>query len=62
LVDGTPVSVSNDVILYSELEGKYGPQQPSESKFPTVYVVIGVVAVAAIITSAFVIRSRRKKA
>ena len=58
-VNGIPVGVSNDVILFSELEERYGAQV-SECEFPTVYVIIGVVVVAAIIASTFVIRSRRK--
>lgn len=60
-VNGTPVAVSNDVMLYSELEGKYGPQ-PSESKFPTIPVVVAIVVVAIIAASAFIVRSRKKKA
>lgn len=59
-VNGAPVAVSNDVVLFSELEGKYGPQ-PSESKFPTVPVVIAIVIVAAIIAFVFIIRARKKK-
>lgn len=58
-VNGIPVGVSNDVILFSELEERYGARD-SECEFPTVYVIIGVVVVAAIIASTFVIRSRRK--
>jgi Domain of unknown function DUF11 len=57
-VNGTPVAVSNDVVLASELEGKYGPQS---SKFPIVYLVVAVVVVAAIIASVFIIRVRKKK-
>lgn len=60
-VNGTPVAVSNDVVLYSELAGKYGPQ-PTESKFPTVPVVVAIVVVVAIIVSVFIIRLRMKKA
>jgi hypothetical protein len=58
-VNGIPVGVSNDVLLFSELEGRY-QAQVSECEFPTMYVIIGVVVVAAIIASAFIIRSRRK--
>jgi hypothetical protein len=60
LVNGIPVSVSNDVILYSELEERYKPEAP-ERKFPTKFVIIGVVVVAVIIASVLVIKSRRKK-
>jgi hypothetical protein len=61
-VNGIPVSVSNDVILYSELEGKYQPKAAAEDGFPSIYiyVIIGVVAVAAIIISAFALKSRGK--
>jgi hypothetical protein len=61
LVNGIPVSVSNDVILYSELEERYKPKAP-EGKFPTTYLIIGAVVVVAIVASVFVIRSRKKKA
>jgi len=60
LVNGIPVSVSNDVILFSELEERYKPKAP-ERAFPTKFVIIGVVVVAAIVASFFVIKSRRKK-
>jgi hypothetical protein len=59
-VNGTPVSVSNDVVLYSELQGKYGPQ-PSESKFPTVPVIVAIVVVAAIIAFVFIAWTRKKR-
>ncbi len=58
-VNGTPVGVSNDVILFSEIENRY-VAQVSECEFPTTYVIIGVVVVAAIIASFYIIRSRRK--
>ena len=58
-VDGIPVSVSNDVTLFSELEERYGPA-PAEEEFPTIYVIVGVVVVAIIIASAFAVRARRK--
>ncbi len=57
-LNGTPVAVSNDVVLSSELEGKYGPQP---SKFPIVYVVVAIVVVAAIIASVFIIKVRKRK-
>lgn len=60
LVNGIPVSVSNDVILYSELEERYKPKAP-ERAFPTLYMIIGAVVVVAIVASVFVIKSRRKK-
>jgi hypothetical protein len=61
-VNGIPVSVSNDVLLYSELEGKYQPEAAAESGFPTTYIyaIIGAVAVVAIIISVFALRSRKK--
>ena len=55
------VAVSNDIVLYSELEGKYGPRR-SEGKFPTVYVVVGIVVFVVISASVFTIWARRKKA
>ena len=58
-VNGIPVGVSNDVILFSELEERYATQV-SECEFPTTYVIIGVVVVAAIIASTIIIRLRRK--
>lgn len=57
-VNGMPVAVSNDVILYSELEGKYGAQL---SKFPIVYVIVPIVVVAAIIAFVLIIRARKKE-
>jgi len=60
-VNGIPVSVSNDILLFSELEGKYQPQAAAEGGFPTIYiyVIIGVVVVVAI-ASVLAIRSKRK--
>jgi len=60
-VDGTPVNVSNDVLLYSELEDKYQPEAAAEGGFPStyIYVIIGAVAVVAI-ASVLAIRSKRK--
>jgi hypothetical protein len=58
LVEDTPVSVSNDIILYSELAESYGPE--SSGGFPLLYVTIAVVVVAAITGSFFFVRSRKK--
>ncbi len=58
-VGGIPVGVSNDVVLYSELDERYGPQV-SESEFPTAYVVTGVVVVAAVVVLLLLVRSRKK--
>ena len=60
-VDGTPVSVSNDVLLYSELEDKYQPEAAAEGGFPAIYiyVIIGVIGVVAI-ASVLAIRAKRK--
>ena len=59
LVNGIPVSVSNDIILYSELEERYKPKA-AERGFPITYVIIGAVVVAAIAALIFFIRSRKK--
>lgn len=59
LVNGIPVSVSNDVILHSELEERYKPKAP-EREFLTTYVIISAVVVAAIVALVFFIRSRKK--
>lgn len=65
LVNRIPVSVSNDIILYSELEERYKPTAPQREVpvtrgFPTRYVIIAAVVVAAIVASFFVIRWRKK--
>jgi len=58
LVNGIPVAVSNDIILYSELEEIYNPKAPAR-EFPTEYVIIAAAiagTVAGILT-----RKRRRK-
>lgn len=57
-VNGIPVGVSNDIILYSELAEKYEPG--ASQGFPTRYVIIGAVIVAAIIALFFFFKSRKK--
>lgn len=58
LVNDTPVSVSNDVILHSELAERYEPE--ASKGFPIFYVIIGAVIVAAIIAVVFFLKSRKK--
>ncbi len=58
LTNDTPVSVSNDVILHSELAERYEPE--ASKGFPTFYVIIGAVIVAAIIAVVFLLKSRKK--
>lgn len=58
LINETPVSVSNDVILHSELGEEYGPE--TSEGFPVRYVIIGVIVVAAIIALFFFLKSRKK--
>lgn len=58
LVNDTPVSVSNEVILHSELAERY-EREVSEG-FPVLYVVIGVVILAAIIGTVFFLKSRKR--
>ena len=58
LVNGIPVGISNDIILYSELEEIYKPEAPAR-EFPTKYVIIAAAiagTVAGILT-----RKRRRK-
>jgi hypothetical protein len=58
LINDTPVSVSNDIILHSELSKGY--ESGASEGFPTRYVIIGVIIVAAIIVLVFFLRLRRK--
>ncbi|MFP3879335.1 MAG: hypothetical protein ACLFVA_00035 [Dehalococcoidia bacterium] len=58
LIDGTSVSVSNEVILHSELAERYGAE--ASGGFPVLYAIIGAVIVAAIITTVFFLKSRKK--
>jgi hypothetical protein len=58
LINDTPVSVSNDIILRSELDERYGPG--ASEGFPILYAIIGAVVVAATIVVVFFLRSRRK--
>jgi hypothetical protein len=59
LVGGIPVSVSNDIILYSELGEGYEPGV--SQRFPTLYVIIGAIIIVSIVAF-FAVRRRRKKA
>jgi len=65
LVNGIPVSVSNDVILYSELEEKYKPETPGPEKtkgFPTQFLVIGAItAIIAVLAVAYLIKRSKKE-
>lgn len=61
LVNGIPVGVSNDIILYSELEEIYKPEATTH-KFPTKYVIIGAAAAAGIVAGRLALRRRRGKA
>ena len=64
LVNGIPVGVSNDIILYSELgEETPKPEPSAKGKFATVYliIIIGAVALIRIIAGTLAIRRRRKK-
>jgi len=62
LVNGIPVSVSNDVILYSELEEKYKPETPEKTKgFPTEILVIGAITAIIVVLAAAYLMKRRKK-
>jgi hypothetical protein len=58
LVNGIPVAVSNDIVLYSELGGGAGEGGPRG--FPMLYFIIGAAVLVAIIVSVFVARSRKK--
>jgi hypothetical protein len=58
LVNDTPVSVSNDVILHSALGERY--EAEAEGKFPTFYVVVGAVILVALISLLLLFRSRKK--
>ena len=58
LINDTPVSVSNDIILYSELAERYEPG--ASQGFPTFYVIIGAVIVAAAIAVVFFFRAKRR--
>jgi hypothetical protein len=58
LINETPVSVSNDIILHSELGEEYGPE--TSEGFPIRYVIIGIIIVAAIIALFFFFKSRKK--
>jgi len=58
LIDGTPVSVSNEVILHSELAERYGAE--ASGGFPVLYAIIGAVTVAAIVTTVFFLKSRKR--
>jgi hypothetical protein len=58
LVNDTPVSVSNDVILHSELDDEYGPE--TSEGCPILYVIIGVIITAAITALFFFFKSRKK--
>ncbi|HEY49151.1 MAG TPA: hypothetical protein G4O13_03815 [Dehalococcoidia bacterium] len=58
-VTGIPVSVSNDVVLYSELEERYG-LQVSEGGFPTTAVIVVLVVIVAIIALLYLRRARKR--
>ena len=58
LINDTPVSVSNDIILHSELAERYGPG--ASEGFPVLYFIIGAVVVAAIIALFFLLKSRKE--
>ena len=58
LVNGTPVAVSNDIVLYSELGGEAGEEGPRG--FPTLYIIIGAIVLVVIIISVSIARSRKK--
>jgi len=59
LTNDTPVSVSNDVILHSELAERYEPEV--SGRFPVLYLIIGAVVVVAIAVL-FLVRRLRKRA
>ncbi len=58
LVNGIPVAVSNDIILYSELEA-LRPETPTR-EFPTKYVIIAA-AIAGTVAGMLALRRRRRK-
>ena len=58
LVNGTPVAASNDIIIHGEPEE---PHELAEGGFPTRYVIIGAIAIVAIVAF-FAVRRRGKKA
>jgi len=57
-VSGIPVSVSNDVVLSSQLDETYGAEAGEEG-FPLAYVIVGAVAVVVIVAVGLLITLRR---
>jgi len=58
LVNGIPVAVSNDIILYSELGGQAEEEGPRG--FPILYVIIGAVVLVVIIVLVSIARPTKK--
>lgn len=58
LVNETPVAASNDIIIHGEPEE---PHELAERGFPTLYIIIGAIVIAAIV-ALFVVRRLRKRA
>ena len=59
-VGGTPVCVSNDVVIYSEIEGRYAVET-AESEFPTAVLVIGLILAAIFVWAMLSIRRKKRR-
>lgn len=57
--DGTPVAVSNDVVLFDGFEDRYQPESAAGG-FPAIPVAVGVVAFALCTTLAYAVTTRRR--
>jgi hypothetical protein len=57
--DGTPVAVSNDVVLFDGFEDRYQPQSAAGG-FPAIPVAVGVVAFALCTTLAYAVTIRKR--
>jgi hypothetical protein len=58
-VDGTPVGVSNDIVLFSVYKERYQPESAA-GEFPVIPVAVGVVAFAISTTLAYAATMRRR--
>ena len=58
-VDGTPVGVSNDIVLFSAYKERYQPESAAGG-FPAIPVAVGIVAFAISTTLAYAATIRRR--